>query len=80
MKTIKFTLIILLLNLAYNATAQVDFDTYFVDKTMRIDYYHIGNAEEEQVIIDYIYNYGSWAGSLVNLIDPLKNGAYQYRI
>lgn len=80
MKTLKITLIVLLINIAYNASAQVDFDSYFVDKTMRIDYYHIGNADDEEVIIDYIYNYGTWAGSLVNLIDPLKNGAYQYKI
>jgi hypothetical protein len=60
--------------------SQVDFDTYFVDKTMRIDYYHTGNATDEYISLDYIYNYGSWAGSLVNLIDPFKNGAYQFKI
>jgi hypothetical protein len=56
------------------------FDRYFIDKTMRIDYFHIGNAQEEMVTLDQVYAYGIWAGSLHNLVDPFDNGRYYAKI
>ena len=56
------------------------FDHYFVDKTMRIDYFHIGDAQEEMVTLDFVYEQGIWAGSLHNLIDPFDNGRYYVKI
>ena len=50
------------------------FNEYFIDETMRIDYYHIGNSEEEMIKIDQIYKYGIWAGSRKYLIDDLNLG------
>ena len=65
---------------AWAGPAEVDFDQYFVDKTMRIDYLHTGNAEVEVVALDRVYAYGKWAGSLVNLVDNLNYGAYYHKI
>jgi hypothetical protein len=62
------------------AGAEVVFDDHFVDKTLRIDYYHIGDATTEEVSIDHVYRYGTWAGSLVNLVDVLDYGAYYHKI
>ena len=42
----------------------VTFDNYFIDKTMRIDYYHIGDAKSEIITLDKIYQYGTWAEAL----------------
>ena len=56
------------------------FNKFFIDETMRIDYYHIGNAKEEFVTLDQIYKYGIWAGSRVNLIDELNLGRYCVKI
>jgi hypothetical protein len=56
------------------------FDDFFVDKTMRIDYFHIGDATSEIVTLDHVYQYGTWAGSLKNLIDNFNNGAYYYKV
>jgi hypothetical protein len=58
----------------------INFNTYFSDQTMRIDYNHIGDAKTEIVTMDQIYKYGVWAGSTVNLIDKFDNGAYYYKI
>ena len=58
----------------------VKFDDYFKDQTMRIDYFHIGDAKSEIVTLDHVYQYGIWAGSLNNLIDNFNNGAYYYKI
>jgi hypothetical protein len=57
-----------------------DFDKYFVDKTMRVDYYHIGNAKEELVTLDFVYEQGIWAGSRRNLIDPFNCGRYCVKV
>ena len=56
------------------------FNDYFIDKTMRIDYYHTGNSNSEMITIDHIYTYGTWAGSVNNLIDNFNNGQYFYKV
>ena len=59
---------------------QGKFDRYFIDKTMRIDYFHLGDAKEEMATLDQVYEQGAWAGSLQNLIDPFDNGRYYTKI
>ncbi|UCH66310.1 MAG: peptidase M64 [Ignavibacterium sp.] len=56
------------------------FDTYFVDKTMRIDYFHIGDAKSELVTVDQIYRYGIWPGSRIKLISNFNYGRYFVKI
>lgn len=60
-------------------TAQ-SFDNYFIDKTMRIDYHHIGDNKLELVTIDRIYEYGIWSGSKKNLVDSFNNGKYFIKV
>lgn len=57
-----------------------NFNKYFEDATMRIDYFHIGDASSEIFTIDHIYKQGIWAGSRINLLDEFNNGAYYYKI
>lgn len=56
------------------------FDRYFIDRTMRIDYYHTGDHREELVTLDRVYQQGLWAGPVKNLIDPFRRGRYCARI
>lgn len=56
------------------------FEQYFTNRSLRVDYFHTGDAETEEVVIDQLYSYASWAGSLTNLIDQLNYGAYYYKI
>ncbi len=58
----------------------VKFDDYFVDRTMRIDYWHVGNKAEETVIIDRIYQQGTWAGNPRQLIYPFRYGRYLVKV
>lgn len=58
----------------------ISFSNYFKDQTMRIDYFHIGDAVSELVTVDHVYQQGIWAGSLKNLIDEFNNGAYYYKV
>jgi len=57
-----------------------DFDVFFTDETLRIDYYHIGDADSEIVTVDRASVYGIWAGSRGRLIDPFDNGLYRVKI
>ena len=56
------------------AAADVKFDAYFKDKTMRFDYYHTGTATEEHFAVDRMVMDGIWAGSKSQLIDELGLG------
>lgn len=62
------------------AQSSVIFDKYFLDKTMRVDYFHIGHAKEELVTLDRVYQQGIWAGSKKNLIDGFDYGRYCIKV
>ncbi|MCF8369727.1 MAG: IgA Peptidase M64 [Bacteroidales bacterium] len=58
----------------------VNFKDYFENKTMRVDYFHSGTANEEHFSVDRILNDGYWSGSKNKLIDELKFGLYFYEV
>lgn len=60
--------------------AQPDFHRYFVDRTMRVDYFHSGTKDTDQYALDRVYGEGTWPGSLVNLIDTLNRGESLARV
>jgi hypothetical protein len=62
------------------AQTEVVFDEYFIDKTMRVDYFHVGDSSGEIATIDQIYQQGIWAGSLTNLIDKFNSGRYYVKV
>ena len=50
------------------------FEEYFLDDTLRIDYFHVGDAKEEWVTVDQFFGQKGWAGSIVHLIDSRQIG------
>jgi len=58
----------------------VRFHDYFLDKTLRVDYYHVGDAKEELVTLDQLYEQGMWAGNPRRTIDDLGNGRYMVKV
>jgi hypothetical protein len=56
------------------------FNRYFVDKAMRVDYYHTGTKGQETISLDKIYEEGKWPGSQINLIDTLNLGEYLFKV
>jgi len=78
----KLSIILILVYTMYmNIYAQnLNFDQFYIDKTLRIDYFHIGDAKEEFVTLDHVYQYGTWAGSTKNLLDNFNNGKYYHKI
>jgi len=63
-----------------NGYSDATFNKYFKDQTMRLDYYHTGNASEEHFSLDRMVNDGIWAGSKTQLIDKLELGKYFFEI
>lgn len=58
----------------------VDFDSNFDEKTMRLDFFHTGNSESEHFAVDRVLSDGIWAGSKKVLIDELELGPYFYEV
>jgi hypothetical protein len=58
----------------------INFDTWFLDKTMRLDYYHTGTSKEEHFAVDRIVSDGKWPGSKTVLIDKLELGLYFFEV
>ena len=81
MKKATSILTILFLINVFSSAQDLDFfERYFNDQTMRVDYYHIGDAKEEYITLDQVYKYGIWAGSRVHLIDKMDLGRYAVKI
>ncbi len=72
-------LILLFLLIASNLQASTSFDEWFINKTLRIDYYHTGNSEKELYSLDQVKSEPYWGGSHVTLIDTLNYGEYYFK-
>jgi hypothetical protein len=56
------------------------FGKYFSNQTLRIDYYHSGNFEDEYITPDEFISEPTWGGSKKNLIDPFDFGTYKFMV
>jgi len=72
--------ILLFLTIMVSSQTSVSFEQFFENTSMRIDYYHIADAQSELITIDKIYRQGVWAGSKRNLIDQFNQGRYYFKI
>jgi len=73
-------IIIFVLILYQSLSAQNVFSDYFEEKTLRFDYYHIGNDSSESIVFDEMIEEPIWGGRRVNLIDTLNLGDYLFTI
>ena len=76
------TLLTIVLISATSSFAQqpVRFEDYFIDSTLRIDYYHTGDAKEEFLTLDQMLRQGTWAGNPANLLDLFGIGHYYVKV
>ncbi len=73
-------IIFLVATTAMPALAQVPFDDYFMDKALRLDFYHVGDAKDEIVTIDHLCQESIWPESRTHLIDPFNYGRYAVKV
>ena len=71
---------LLLLIVCISVYAQVNFDDFFLDKTLRMDYYHTGDKNSELLSFGRLIEEGTWSGSKKNIIDHLNFGNYFLKV
>jgi hypothetical protein len=56
------------------------FNETFLDKTMRVNYFHTGNRGEEIIALHSVVSDGPWPGSRTRLIDDMNLGNYFFEV
>lgn len=72
--------VLLFLFVIVNISAQVKFDDYFDNKTLRLDFYHTGNKIDEIISFEKLVEEGIWSGTRKNLIDNFGYGYYFFKV
>ena len=75
MKYLFFSL--LLISVSYS---QINFDDYFKNKTLRLDYFHTGDSLNDFYSFDELIEEPYWGGSKINLIDKFNFGRYKFEV
>ncbi len=72
--------IILLMTVLLAGNVRAQFSKYFDDKTLRLDYYHCGNATTEKFYFDELIQEPYWGGSKHDLVDTLGWGNHFFEV
>jgi len=76
----KNILVPLVFSFVIPVAAGVSYDSFFTEKTLRVDYFRTGTAAQEFISLGHIYQEGEWPGSRSNLIDTLNLGQYLLKV
>ena len=60
--------------------AQDSFSRDFLPRALRVDYFHVGDAREERIVLEGLRLQGPWAGPREGLQDPLDLGRYRVEV
>ena len=60
--------------------AQYNFDKWFKNNGLRIDYYHTGTSKTEQILFKELKFEKHWGGRKKNLIDKFEYGSYLVKV
>jgi hypothetical protein len=71
---------LLLLCFIATTAAASTFDDFFIDKTMRVNYFHSGGTIAETIALDSVVSDGPWPGSRTRLIDTMNLGNYYFEV
>ncbi len=74
------TLILATALFAAAVSASAAFNDFFLDRTMRVNYFHTGNKGQEIVALADIVSDGPWAGSRTRLVDDTNLGKYYFAV
>ncbi len=77
----RFFAFVILLAIQSTAYSQlIDFDVFFENKTLRVDYSRVGDKDSSWIILEQLKEEPFWGGSHVKLIDSLNLGDYHYYV
>lgn len=70
-----------LMHIVCSSQTDINFNKWFTDATLRIDYLRIGSKQNDTItLVDFVKRSKIWAGSRTTLIDPFNNGEYQLKV
>ena len=75
----KISCIALVSIFVFVAQAQ-DFNTYFKNQSLRINYIHSGTKDVDNIEIAFFQKNNVWAGSMTHLIDPNDYGCHKIEV
>jgi hypothetical protein len=74
-------MLLLAVLVAVPAIAATPFDDSFIDKTMRVDYFHTSTPKGDEIIaLDKVVSDGPWPGSRTWLVDRSNLGKYLFEV
>lgn len=76
----KKTVLFLALQVAMIGLFAQNFEQYFQDQTLRIDYRHVGNSTTEKIEVEQYYVGGHWDGTWSNLIEKNRIGDILFEV
>ena len=66
---------------AAEAAPAAQFDVLFLDKTMRVDYFHTSTPKGDEILaLDGVVSDGPWPGSRTYLVDTSNLGKYSFEV
>ena len=81
MKKILFVILsTILILLDIEGKSQVEYDSYFTDNQLRIDYYLFGNADTVMYAVDKLVKEPKWGGPRAQLVDNMNYGMYTIEV
>lgn len=66
--------------ISINSLSAQKFDDWFISNTLRIDYYHTGTSDSEQILFKELRKEEFWGGRKSNLIDKFGYGSYSVKV
>src|SRR4030042_467503 len=75
-----FILLCLIPWIGLTAGDEISYDAHFEDRALRIDFYFIGNATEESVIIGRLVLEGAWPENPDHLLEAFEYGKYTVQV
>lgn len=66
--------------ISYAGFGQVNFDRYFENKSLRIDYMMGGDSNSQTVFFKQIKEEPNWGGSKINLVDKFGYGTFRFKL
>ena len=71
---------VILLFCFLNSSSQIDYGSFFIDRSLRFDYTIGGNSKESHVFTNQFKQEPFWGGSQINLIDTFNFGDFKIMV
>lgn len=76
----KKIVLVMALQMAVFCLFAQNFDQYFENKTVRIDYKHIGDSRSESIEVVNHYVGKEWTGTFTHLVEPQRKGSLLFEL